>query len=175
MKEFFNVLDIDDVLAFKTRFPKTGTELIQLDQALGRVLATDVTAGGDIPGFDRATMDGFAVQAASTFGASESNPAYLRIVDTVLMGQAPDFSVGPGQAARISTGGMLPDGADCVVMVEHTDAVDGSTIEVHRSQAPGQNRVVSNEDVAIGQVVLAKAAHCVPRRSGYWRLADTKS
>ncbi len=166
MKEFFQVLDIDTVLAFKTRFPKVESEVVQLDQALGRVLADNIVAGGDIPGFNRATMDGFAVQAASTFGASEQNPAYLTIAGSVNMGQAPGFSIGPGQAARIATGGMLPPGADCVVMVEHTDTIDDSTVEIHRSQAPGQNMVAGNEDVSKGQRVLAKGRRLRPQEIG---------
>ena len=89
-------------------------------------------------------MDGYAVRAASTFGASEGNPAYLNIVGTIAMGEAPTFSIKPGEAAKISTGGMLPGGADSVVMIEHTDAIDDATIEVYRSVAPGQHMVSYN-------------------------------
>ncbi|MGD8847184.1 MAG: molybdopterin molybdenumtransferase MoeA, partial [Desulfobacteraceae bacterium] len=80
MKEFFNVLDIASILALKERFDQVGSESVKLTEALGRTLAEDVTAPSDLPGFDRATMDGFAVQAASTFGASEASPAYLEVV-----------------------------------------------------------------------------------------------
>ncbi len=156
MKEFFQVLGTDSVLGFRERFTVSGSEQVVLDESLGRVLAVDIKAPHDIPGFDRATMDGFAVQSASTYGASESNPAYLEVKGTVLMGKAPDFSLGPGQAAHIATGGMLPDGADSVVMVEHTDTIDETTIEVHRSVAPGQHRVAREEDVAQGQLLLSK-------------------
>ena len=113
-----------------------GTEQVSLDEALGRVVAEDIVAEQDLPGFDRSTMDGFAVMSSSTFGASEGNPAYLSVVGAVGMGQIPGMAVGAGQAVRIATGGMLPDGADSVVMVEHTDAVDDETIEVYRSVAP---------------------------------------
>lgn len=154
MKEFFNVLDIESILALKERFAVAGTESVALADALGRTLAQDITAPGDIPGFDRATMDGYAVQAASTFGATEGNPAYLEVVGTVAMGQAPDVTVGPGQAARIATGGMLPTGADSVLMVEHSDRIDDNTIEAHRSVAPGRNMVAKDEDVARGQLLL---------------------
>ncbi|MGD8846586.1 MAG: molybdopterin molybdotransferase MoeA, partial [Desulfobacteraceae bacterium] len=116
----------------------------------------DVTAPSDLPGFDRATMDGFAVQAASTFGASEASPAYLEVVGTVAMGRSPEFAVGPGQAAQIATGGMLPPGSDSVLMVEHSDTVGDNTIEAHRSVAPGQHTVAKDEDVAKGQLLLAK-------------------
>lgn len=158
MKEFFHVLDIESVLELKDRFGTMGTESVGLGDGLGRILAVDVIAADDIPGFERATMDGFAVQAASTYGATESSPAYLEVVGAVAMGKAPDAAVGAGQAVRIATGGMLPAGADSVVMVEHTDSIDETTIEVYRSVAPGQNRVAGDEDAARGQRLLAKGS-----------------
>jgi molybdopterin molybdotransferase len=166
MKEFFQVLDIDAVLALRKRFDRLDSEKVRLGDALGRVLFEDVAATCDLPGFDRATMDGFAVCAASTYGASESNPAYLDVVGAVVMGQAPDFKVGPGQAARIATGGMLPEGADSVVMVEHTDNLDANTIEVHRSVAPGQHRVTRDEDVARGQLLFSAGRVLKPQDIG---------
>jgi molybdopterin molybdotransferase len=166
MKEFFQVLDIDAVLALKDRFEKLNSESIDFDRVLGRVLAEDIVAGADIPGFDRATMDGFAVRAASTYGASESSPAYLEVVGSVVMGQAPDIHVGPGQAARIATGGMLPVGADSVVMVEHTDNLDVNTIEVHRSVAPGQHMVGKDEDASAGALLLPKGCRVRPQEVG---------
>ena len=166
MKEFFQVLDIDAVLALNARFERLDAEPVALDQALGRILAGDVLAPAPIPGFDRATMDGFAVRAASTYGASESSPAYLEVVGSVVMGKAPDFSVGPGQAARIATGGMLPAGADSVVMVEHTDNLDANTIEVHRSVAPGQYMVAKDEDAAQGHLLLPRGSCLRPQEIG---------
>ncbi len=154
MKAFFHVMQIDTLLEIKREFHPVGTETIDLNQALDRVLADDFQAEQDIPGFDRATMDGYAVKAASTFGASEGNPAYLTVVGTVTMGQIPQFSLELGQAARISTGGMLPSGADSVVMIEHTDTLDDTTIEVYRSIAPGQHTVARDEDAARGQVLV---------------------
>jgi molybdopterin molybdotransferase len=166
MKEFFQVLDIDAVLALRERFDRLDGETVRLGEALGRVLLENVKAPCDLPGFDRATMDGFAVCAASTYGASESNPAYLEVVGSVVMGKAPAFRVGPGQAARIATGGMLPEGADSVVMVEHTDNLDANTIEVHRSVAPGQYRVTGKEDVARGQLLFSAGRVLKPQDIG---------
>jgi molybdopterin molybdotransferase len=154
MKEFFNVADIATVLGMAVDFPTVATEKIALDEALGRVLAVDFQAEDDIPGFDRSTMDGYAVCATSTYGAGESNPAYLTVTGTIGMGQAPAMIVSAGQAARISTGGMLPPGADSVVMVEHTAPIDEQTIEVYRSVAPGQNVVTKDEDAAKGEILL---------------------
>lgn len=164
--EFFHVTDIDDVLALNSQFAILGGEQVPLADALGRVLARDLAADYDIPGFDRATMDGFAVQAASTYGASEANPAYLAVVGSVSMGQTPDVTVGPGQAARIATGGMLPSGADSVVMVEHTGAVDETTIEVYRSVAPLQYVVGRDEDAAAGQILLRRGSRLRPQELG---------
>ncbi len=156
MNEFFNVMDLPSVLAMKRQFAPVSTEAVDLAHALDRTLGEDLKAPDNIPGFDRATMDGFAVQAASTFGASEGNPAYLEVVGAVQMGTAPKVAVGPGQAVRIATGGMLPPGADSVLMVEHSDTIDATTIEAYRSLAPGQNMVARDEDVAAGQELLSK-------------------
>jgi len=166
MPEFFRVTHVDEVLDLRERFDRMGIEQISLDMALGRVLGDELTAAHDIPGFDRSTMDGFAVKAGNTYGASETNPAYLTIVGAVAMGRAADFSVGAGQAARIATGGMLPRGADSVVMVEHTDVVDDTTIEVHHSAAPGQNVIARDEDAAAGQVLLKAGTVLRPQEIG---------
>ncbi len=166
MNEFFQVSSIEDVLLFKEQFAHVNRDIVGLDHAHGRVLADAVVSPADIPGFDRATMDGFAVQSASTFGASESNPAYLEVVGNVQMGSAPGFTIEAGQAARIPTGGMLPAGADAVVMIEHTDAVDGNTVEIHRSVAPGQHMVSRDDDAAQGQVVLPAGCRLRPQHIG---------
>jgi molybdopterin molybdotransferase len=166
MKEFFKLMDLPAVLALKARFAPTVSQPIALDHALGRVLAEPVTAGLDIPGFARSTMDGFAVGAASTFGASEGNPAYLKVTGAIAMGAETDLRLGPGEAVRIATGGMLPAGADAVVMVEHTDQLDETTIEVYKSVAPGQNMVARGEDVAAGSEVLAAGICLRPQEQG---------
>lgn len=132
----------------------TGVEKVPLLEALGRRLAGEVTAVDDVPGFHRSTMDGFAVRARDTFGATESLPAYLDVEGEVFMGRAPAGSVGVGRAWRIPTGGMLPEGADAVVMVEHTEELDDRTIGVNRPVAPGDHVVRAGEDVAAGSVVL---------------------
>lgn len=166
MKEFFRVTDIDSVLAMRTRFSSVPTRRAALDDAMGRVLAEDYKAAGDIPGFHRATMDGFAVQAASTYGASEAGPAYLTVVGSVPMGQTPDHAVGQGQASRIATGGMLPEGADSVMMIEHVGILDEDTIEVYRSVAPGRHVVARDEDAAAGQILLPAGRRLRPQEIG---------
>ncbi len=166
MKEFFNVETIEAVLAHVPSFPAVDTEAVALAECLGRVLAEDVYSDVDIPDFNRSTMDGFAVKAASTFGASEANPAYLDVRGRIRMGERPDFSIGPGQAARIATGGMLPDGADSVIMVEHTDALDDTTIEAYRSVAPGQHVIEKGEDIRHTEPALTTGTQIRPQEAG---------
>jgi molybdopterin molybdotransferase len=119
-----------------------------------------------MPGFRRATMDGYAVAAKSTFGASESSPAWLEIAGTIAMGEVPDFKITQGQAAKISTGGMLPEGADAVVMVEHTDPVDETSVEIYKSVAPLQHVIDGAEDFARNDLVLAKGTFIRPQEAG---------
>jgi molybdopterin molybdotransferase len=166
MDEFFNVTDLDSVLAFKAQFQPVESEEIALTDANGRILSVDIISDEDLPDFTRSTMDGFAVQAASTFGASESNPAYLTIKGSVAMGESVDFAIGPGEAARISTGGMLPAGTDSVVMIEHTGCIDSDTIEVYRSVAPGQHVVQTAEDFRKDEIILVKGQKLRPQEVG---------
>ncbi|QTA89533.1 molybdopterin molybdotransferase MoeA [Desulfonema magnum] len=166
MKEFFKVKSLDQVLEYASGFPHTGTEEIPLSDTLGRILAKDIVSDVDLPDFMRATMDGYAVRASSTFGASEANPAYLNIRGAVYMGQSPDFSIGPGECARISTGGMVPPGADSVIMIEHTEAMDDTTIEVFRSVAPGQHMIEIGEDFKNEEIILSRGQKLRPQETG---------
>ncbi|MCP4746351.1 MAG: molybdopterin molybdotransferase MoeA [Desulfobacteraceae bacterium] len=166
MKAFFKVTDLETMVSLKAGFEPVESETISLNEALGRILAADLKADQDLPGFDRSTMDGYAVAASSTFGASEANPAYLNITGAVQMGKTPESRIGPGQAARIATGGMLPEGADSVVMVEHTDAIDEDTIEVYCSVVPGQHTVARDEDAAAGQTLLTSGTCLRPQEIG---------
>jgi molybdopterin molybdotransferase len=142
-----------------------GTETVPLRHAAARILAGDVVAAGDLPGFERSSMDGYAVRAADTFGAGESLPAYLELVGEVPMGRAPGFPVREGQAARISTGGFVPEGADAVVMVENTQQ-EAARVEVLRAVAPGENVLRRDEDVASGTVVLREGTALGPAQIG---------
>jgi len=156
VKEFFKVTDLETVLAWPARFARVAKENIPIDTSFNRVLAEDIISDVNLPDFSRSIMDGYAVAASSTFGASESNPAYLTVSQSIAMGEAPGFSIGRGEAAKISTGGMLPKGADSVIMIEHTDSIDAETIEVYRSVAPGQNLIEIGEDVQAADTILFK-------------------
>jgi molybdopterin molybdotransferase len=120
----------------------------------------------DLPEFNRATMDGYAVKAQSTFGASEAMPALFAIIGAVGMGEVPTVSVGPGEAVHIATGGMLPSGADSVVMVEHTQRLDEQSLEVFKSAAPLQNVMEIGEDLKKGERILPKGIVIRPQEMG---------
>ena len=166
MKPFFNVLTVDQVHAFAKEVGTLEAEEIELGQALGRSLAAEFSAPHDLPGFVRATMDGFAVRGRDTFGASETEPGYLNQVGEVLMGQTPPFKVGPGQCARIGTGGMLPNGADAVVMVEHTRLLDDGSVEIAKSAAPGTHILGAADDAEAGQELLPVGQYLRPQDLG---------
>jgi molybdopterin molybdotransferase len=166
MKEFFKVTDLQTVLEYRTKFPQVKTEEIPLVETVGRILAQDMVADDDLPDFPRSIVDGYAVKGASTFGSSESNPAYLTLSGSIAMGESPEIAVGPGEAAQIATGGMLPPGADSVVMIEHTEAIDDTTIEVYRSVAPGQNMIAIGEDIKKHTGVLLKGQMIRPQEAG---------
>ena len=166
MKAFFKVINLDKVFEYILQFPKVEVEDVSLSHAAGRILADDIMADINLPDFRRATMDGFAVQGSSTFGASDGNPAYLTVKGAVAMGELPDYTIGPGEAVRIATGGMLPQGADSVVMIEHTEVIDETTVEAYRSVAPGQNIIEKGEDYAQGNIVLSVGTKVRPQEAG---------
>lgn len=169
MPEFFQIVTPQEAHA---RFARAytprprGTERVALHDAYARVLARDIVAADDLPEFDKSTVDGYAVRAADAAGASEDLPASFAIVGEVLMGEVPAFAVGPGQAARIPTGGMLPAGADAVIMVEHTRAPEPRTIEAGVRPVQGENVIRRAEDVSRGEVVLRQGIRLRPQDVG---------
>lgn len=163
MKDFFRVVDIEDVLKLGDGFGVAGIESVPLEDAMGRVLASDAASSGNIPPFSRTTVDGWAVAASSTFGAGETNPSLLRIAGEVLMAEVPGFPLARGEAARIPTGGCLPEGADAAVMLEHAEAVDGEYIEVFRSIAPGTSVIFAGDDVKTGEVAVCAGTRLRPQ------------
>jgi len=142
-----------------------GTEHVPLREARGRVLAERVDATLDVPGFDRASVDGYAVRARDTFGADEADPARLELTGAVHAGEEPDVTVTDGTAAEISTGAVLPDGADAVVMVERTDT-EGEDVLVRTSVAPGDRVMVAGADIAAGERALGPGTELTPREIG---------
>ena len=146
-----------------------GTEEVALDDAHGRVLAERVDATIDVPGFDRASMDGYAVQARDTYGADEEDPVTLSLAGEVHAGAAPTVEVDEGEAVEISTGAVMPDGADAVVMVERTSIPDGSggdRVAIGTSVAPGDHVMFAGADVAAGQRALGPGTQLSSREIG---------
>jgi molybdopterin molybdotransferase len=129
---------------------------IRIEDAYGTVLSRDVLSPEDLPAFPRSTVDGYAVFSGDTFGASESAPAYLNVLYEVKMGEEPEFTLKKGEAARIATGGMLPKGADAVLMLENAQMTDASMLEAQRAVAPGENVIQKGEDVRAGAAVCAR-------------------
>ena len=177
MPEFLTLLPPDDartLLLSHIPQPKIDSESIAVTSSLGRFTASDIFAPHPLPDFPRTTVDGYAVRARDTFGASDSLPAYLTLVGEVPMGDAPAFEIGAGHCALIHTGGMLPKGADSVVMLEYTQTTGMSRsrsapteeIEIFKSVADGENLIRIGEDVAQGQLVIPKGTLIRPAEIG---------
>ena len=153
---FFKVKTSEEVFEIIKDFALTTGESISLGTALGRVLSKDIISPENLPGFYRSSMDGYAVRAKDTFGATESLPALLDVVGEVIMGQASTMSIESGQAIKISTGGMIPAKADGVVMVEYCHSLDKDTIEVNRAISPLENVIQPDDDIKKESVVLGQ-------------------
>ena len=168
MRELLNLRPPDEAWRiFRQHYqPQIAAERLAVRAALGRVLAEDLTAPHDLPSFPRCNMDGYGLRAADTFGASPGLPALLDVVGEVEMGRPPDVQVGPGQCALVHTGGMLPPGADAVVMVEFTQIVDQDSIEVLKPVAVGENVIQVGEDVRSGDSVLPAGHRLRPQDLG---------
>jgi molybdopterin molybdotransferase len=164
--EFFRLQTRQEVLAHYDRFPPVGEEEVDLAAAGGRVLASPISAPEAVPGFLRATMDGYAVRARDTFGAGAGAPQYLEIQGEVPMGVAPARGVGGGETLRVATGAMLPPGADAVVMIEYTAEHPDGTLEVRRAVAPGENALAPGEDVARGERLFPAGRRLRPQEIG---------
>jgi len=171
--QFLDVVTRDEATArFRKhlRLVPLGKETVQLGEALGRVLAEDVTATVDVPGFDRSNVDGFALQANDTFGAMEESQRTVRLNREVLSpGIVPRETVNAGFATTIATGGMLPRGADAVLMVEHSDHIEsanGPLLEIRRPITPGENVSYAGTDIARGETVLRAGQQITSREIG---------
>jgi molybdopterin molybdotransferase len=175
MSEFFNVLAPDEArrLLFDNIEIRVTSERMRTEDALGRVTAESIKSPHALPSFRRSTMDGYAVRAKDTFGASDGLPGILEVVDEVEMGASADLDLPEHAAVIVHTGGMIPDAADAVVQVEHTQKVDKLDetdfpfeIEVYRAVAVGQNVLQIGEDVSKDSEVLARGHHLRPQDLG---------
>jgi molybdopterin molybdotransferase len=166
MKPFFQVKTSTELLEIIKTFPVLARERIPLSEGLNRVLAQDIEAPEDLPHFPRASMDGFALRARDTFGASEAVPALLALSGEIAMGQEIKTSVEPGHCFRIATGGMVPPGADAVAMIEHSQPLDERTIEIFKPVSPLDHVIQVGEDIKNGQTVLPAGRRLRPQDLG---------
>lgn len=165
--QFFKVKTVEETFALIDRKigTITETEIRPLKEALHFILAEDVLALENVPGFDRSTVDGYAVMAKDTFGSSESMPGFLNVTGEVHMGEEASQPVGRGEAIYVPTGGMLPPGSDSVLMIEHCEEIS-SLLNTYKQIAPGENVIRAGEDIRAGEVVLKQGTKLRPQELG---------
>jgi len=165
--KFFQVKTVTETLEIihKHYGPVRQPVTLPLGQALGMVLAEDIRSTEQVPHFARSTVDGYAVRARDTYGASDSLPAFLDIQGKVEMGRPARLPLKEGQAQGIPTGGMIPEGADSVVMIEHVEEV-GELLNVFRQVAPGENIIRAGDDVMAGELVMSAGQRLRPQDLG---------
>lgn len=168
MPEFLSLISPEAALSllFSHLQPVLKVENTATEQSLGKVTAEDIFSPHNLPEFRRSTVDGYALLARDSHGASESLPAYLKLAGEVLMGNVPEFDLLGKECALIHTGGMLPEGANAVVMLEDTQILDDGEIEIYRSVASGENVIEIGEDVPEGGMVITKGTRIRPAEIG---------
>jgi molybdopterin molybdotransferase len=165
--QFFKVKTVEETYSLiEEKIPVTARiEVRLLEEALHYILAEPVVAKENVPGFDRSTVDGYAVRAKDTYGSSESMPGFLTVTGEVKMGTVPDAAVAPGNAVYVPTGGMLPSGSDSVIMIEHCEAID-SLLNTYKQVAPGENVIREGEDIKVGEILLSAGTKLRPQELG---------
>ena len=168
MRPIRETIPLEEALAIigEVIAPVARVERVPLETATGRVLAEPVTASADVPPFDRAAMDGYAVRAEDTFGAGRYEPRVLRCVETVFTGQLPARPVANGECIEIATGAPMPQGADAVVMVEETEKGAGGEVRIFTPVYPRQHVGRRGADIAAGQALLSPGDLLNPSRVG---------
>lgn len=141
-------------------------EVINVLDSVGRVTFEEVFSQYNIPDFNRSTVDGYAIVASDTFGVTESIPVFLDVIGQVEMGKATDIVISKGKAAYVPTGGMVPEGADAMIMIEHIEEMDSHTIAAYSSTAPGENVIKIGDDVGVGSKLIHKGKRIRPQDIG---------
>ncbi|MEM2146431.1 MAG: molybdopterin molybdotransferase MoeA [Candidatus Jordarchaeaceae archaeon] len=163
MRGFQEYIKVNDALSkIMPRIKRTEPETIPVIESLGRIIYEDIYSPRDIPHFDRSAMDGYAVIAEDTFGASQHRPVKLKVVGEMKVGKPPNIKVSRGEATQIATGAPIPPKADAVVMVEYTSLIDGE-VEIYSPVTPGQNISKIGEDVKKGQKVISSGKQIRPQ------------
>jgi len=168
MSNFFELIKIDDFinLALKHLNQKISEESVHITESLDRIIAKDIYSDVDLPGFSRSVMDGYAVIAKDTYGASANLPIFLECVGEIKMGEKANQSISLGQCVKIATGGMLPKNANAVLMVEDTEKLSNNEIEVSQAVAEKENIVFKGEDLEKGELLLKKGYSVRPQDIG---------
>jgi molybdopterin molybdotransferase len=166
MKGFFKVQTPDELYKKLDRFKPLSFEKVNIEDSLHRVLSEPITSPINLPEFRRSTVDGFALKAKDTYGASEKSPAILRLAGEIPMGQISNIEVNEGEAVKVATGGMVPKGADAVQMVEFAECLDSHTLHVFKTLPPLDNVIQVGEDVKAGETVLHKGHWIRPQDIG---------
>ncbi|MDD1762660.1 MAG: molybdopterin biosynthesis protein [Methanothrix sp.] len=165
-KEFRNLIALDAAQSIVMQhLPVTHTKEVSLREAKGSILAHKIVSTIDVPGFSRASKDGFAVQAIDTIKSREDRPVSLRLTGRVPMGRQPDISIFSGEAAEVSTGSMMPPGADAVVMIEYSEAAS-ENVFVRRPVYSGENIQAAGSDISFGEAILFPGTRLQPREIG---------
>ena len=166
MKGFFKVQTPEQLYKKMVRFKPLSSEKVGIKESLHRVLSEDISSPINLPEFPRSTVDGFALKAKDTYGTSEKNPAILRLIGEIPMGQVSEIEVKDGEAVKVATGGMVPKGADGVEMLEYTEWVDSQTLHAFKPISPFENVIQVGEDVKAGEVVLHRGHLIRPQDIG---------
>lgn len=165
--KFFQVKTVEETFALIDQFIPSlkEKEMISIWKANGRIVAEDIIVRENVPNFRRSSVDGYAVKASDTFGASESMPALLTITGEIKMGEQAVTVLQHGEAVYVPTGGMLPEGSDTMVMVEHCEEM-GNLVTVHRQAVPNEHVIFPGEDLKEGEVLLSSSAQLRPQDVG---------
>ena len=167
--DFFNVVSVEDakrMISENFKEYKLALEEVDILESLDRVIGEDIYSHIDVPDFNRSTVDGYAIVSNDSHGASDSIPSMLQIVGEVKMGKRADKKISPGSAIYVPTGGMIPDGADSMIMIENTEKLDGNTLLINRPVSNGENIISKGDDIRKDSLILEKGKKIDPEIMG---------
>lgn len=167
--DFFNVVSVEEARRRVMNVFKDYTferEAISLLESTNRILGEDIVSQIDVPEFNRSTVDGYAIKSKESHGASESMPSLFNIIGEVHMGEISKYNIKSGEAVYVPTGGMVPEGADGMVMVENTEKLDESTLMVYKSISFNENIILKGDDIKIGEIALKRGRRITPEAIG---------
>jgi molybdopterin molybdotransferase len=167
--DFFNVVSVEEARRRVMNVFKDYTferEAISLLESTNRILGEDIVSQIDVPEFNRSTVDGYAIKSKESHGASESMPSLFNIIGEVHMGEISKYNIKSGEAVYVPTGGMVPEGADGMVMIENTEKLDESTLMVYKSISFNENMILKGDDIKIGEIALKRGRRITPEAIG---------